>query len=79
MRESQTEQPGQTGQAPARLPRGVVARAGGELMRRVAAYVTLDTYARLKAEAGDTMTVSEVAGAAIVAYLEPRRPRGAGR
>jgi hypothetical protein len=59
--------------------RGVVARSGGALVRRVSTYVDLATYDRLRAKAGDTMTVSEVAGAAIVASLEPPRPRRAGR
>lgn len=57
----------------ARKPRGVVARSGGAFVRRVSTYVDLPTFKRLKARAGDTLTVSEVMGAALLAYLAPRR------
>lgn len=62
---------------PAPRPRGIVARSGGGVVRRVSSYVTPDTYARLRAEAGETRTISEVIGDAIGSYLDRRRPRGA--
>ncbi|HEU4403714.1 MAG TPA: hypothetical protein VFS43_00240 [Polyangiaceae bacterium] len=62
--------------ATAALPRGAVMRADGSVVHRVSAYVDSDTAARLRAKAGDTTTVSEVAADVLRAHF---RPRGASR
>lgn len=56
--------------ATARRARGTVERAGGGVVRRVATYVDLPTFEKLKARCGDSLTQSEVLAEALRRHLE---------